>query len=63
MQWGARQAFESVEGTPVAVVDRGEVGKGGDDEDCGDGQRGVDGTGICVIGGAQLVLSIAFDLL
>jgi hydroxymethylpyrimidine/phosphomethylpyrimidine kinase len=27
MQWGARQAFESVEGTPVAVVDRGEVGK------------------------------------
>jgi len=27
MQWGARQAFESVEGTPVAVVDKGEVGK------------------------------------
>lgn len=27
MQWGAKQAFESVEGTPVAVVDRGEVGK------------------------------------
>ncbi|WP_276280511.1 bifunctional hydroxymethylpyrimidine kinase/phosphomethylpyrimidine kinase [Halorussus caseinilyticus] len=27
MQWGARQAFESVEGTPVAVVDRGEDGK------------------------------------
>jgi hydroxymethylpyrimidine/phosphomethylpyrimidine kinase len=27
MQWGARQAFESVEGTPVAVVDRGGVGK------------------------------------
>ncbi|WP_276299916.1 bifunctional hydroxymethylpyrimidine kinase/phosphomethylpyrimidine kinase [Halorussus lipolyticus] len=27
MQWGARQAFESVEGTPVAVLDRGEVGK------------------------------------
>jgi hydroxymethylpyrimidine/phosphomethylpyrimidine kinase len=27
MQWGARQAFEDVEGTPVAVVDRGEVGK------------------------------------
>ncbi|NEU58906.1 bifunctional hydroxymethylpyrimidine kinase/phosphomethylpyrimidine kinase [Halorussus sp. MSC15.2] len=27
MQWGARRAFESVEGTPVAVVDRGEVGK------------------------------------
>ncbi len=27
MGWGARQAFESVEGTPVAVFDRGEVGK------------------------------------
>mgnify|MGYP000031680493 CR=1 FL=1 len=27
MQWGAGQALESVEGTPVAVVDRGEVGK------------------------------------
>ncbi|PSP54969.1 bifunctional hydroxymethylpyrimidine kinase/phosphomethylpyrimidine kinase [Halobacteriales archaeon QS_1_67_19] len=27
MQWGARRAFERVEGTPVAVVDRGEVGK------------------------------------
>ncbi|NHN61116.1 MULTISPECIES: bifunctional hydroxymethylpyrimidine kinase/phosphomethylpyrimidine kinase [Halorussus] len=27
MQWGAKQAFESLEGTPVAVVDRGEVGK------------------------------------
>jgi hydroxymethylpyrimidine/phosphomethylpyrimidine kinase len=27
MQWGARRAFESVPGTPVAVVDRGEVGK------------------------------------
>ena len=27
MQWGARRAFESVAGTPVAVVDRGEVGK------------------------------------
>jgi len=27
MQWGAKQAFESVEGTPVAVVNRGEVGK------------------------------------
>ena len=27
MGWGARRAFESVEGTPVAVVDRGEVGK------------------------------------
>ena len=27
MQWGARQAFEAADGTPVAVVDRGEVGK------------------------------------
>ncbi|WP_166035501.1 bifunctional hydroxymethylpyrimidine kinase/phosphomethylpyrimidine kinase [Halorussus pelagicus] len=27
MQWGARQAFESAGRTPVAVVDRGEVGK------------------------------------
>ncbi|WP_458186125.1 bifunctional hydroxymethylpyrimidine kinase/phosphomethylpyrimidine kinase [Haladaptatus sp. NG-WS-4] len=27
MQWGARQAFESAEETPVAIVDRGEVGK------------------------------------
>ncbi|WP_135826874.1 bifunctional hydroxymethylpyrimidine kinase/phosphomethylpyrimidine kinase [Halorussus ruber] len=27
MQWGARRAFESVEETPVAVLDRGEVGK------------------------------------
>jgi hydroxymethylpyrimidine/phosphomethylpyrimidine kinase len=27
MQWGARQAFEKSERTPVAVVDRGEVGK------------------------------------
>ena len=27
MQWGARRAFESAAETPVAVVDRGEVGK------------------------------------
>ncbi|WP_136716478.1 bifunctional hydroxymethylpyrimidine kinase/phosphomethylpyrimidine kinase [Halorientalis salina] len=27
MQWGARQAFETAEGRPVAVIDRGEVGK------------------------------------
>jgi hydroxymethylpyrimidine/phosphomethylpyrimidine kinase len=27
MQWGARQAFESVDGTPAAVFDRGDVGK------------------------------------
>ncbi|MFB6120197.1 MAG: bifunctional hydroxymethylpyrimidine kinase/phosphomethylpyrimidine kinase [Halobacteriaceae archaeon] len=27
MQWGAQRAFESTDGTPVAVVDRGEVGK------------------------------------
>jgi len=27
MQWGARQAFEAAEGAPVAVVDRGDVGK------------------------------------
>ncbi|WP_327051600.1 bifunctional hydroxymethylpyrimidine kinase/phosphomethylpyrimidine kinase [Halomicrococcus gelatinilyticus] len=27
MQWGARQAFEAADGTPAAVVDRGEVGK------------------------------------
>ncbi|WP_134668838.1 bifunctional hydroxymethylpyrimidine kinase/phosphomethylpyrimidine kinase [Halorussus marinus] len=27
MQWGARRAFEAAAGTPVAVVDRGEVGK------------------------------------
>jgi len=27
MQWGARRAFESVEGTPVAVTDPGDVGK------------------------------------
>jgi hydroxymethylpyrimidine/phosphomethylpyrimidine kinase len=27
MQWGARQAFQDAEETPVAVVDRGEVGK------------------------------------
>ncbi len=27
MGWGARRAFESVDGTPVAVIDRGEVGK------------------------------------
>ena len=27
MGWGARRAFEATEGTPVAVVDRGEVGK------------------------------------
>ena len=27
MGWGARRAFESAAGTPVAVVDRGEVGK------------------------------------
>lgn len=27
MQWGARQAFEESEGTPVAIIDRGEVGK------------------------------------
>ncbi len=27
MGWGARQAFESAEGTPVAIIDRGEVGK------------------------------------
>ncbi|MFB6164589.1 MAG: bifunctional hydroxymethylpyrimidine kinase/phosphomethylpyrimidine kinase [Haloarculaceae archaeon] len=26
-QWGAREAVESVDGTPVAVTDRGEVGK------------------------------------
>lgn len=27
MQWGARQAFKNAESTPVAVIDRGEVGK------------------------------------
>lgn len=27
MGWGARQAFESVEGTPLAVIDRGALGK------------------------------------
>ncbi len=27
MGWGARQAVQSVEGTPAAVIDRGEVGK------------------------------------
>ncbi|WP_458206075.1 bifunctional hydroxymethylpyrimidine kinase/phosphomethylpyrimidine kinase [Haladaptatus sp. NG-SE-30] len=27
MQWGARRAFESVGETPVAIIDRGEVGK------------------------------------
>ena len=27
MGWGAREAFEAVDGTPVAVIDRGEVGK------------------------------------
>ncbi|SIQ83052.1 hydroxymethylpyrimidine/phosphomethylpyrimidine kinase [Haladaptatus litoreus] len=27
MQWGARRAFESADETPVAVIDRGEVGK------------------------------------
>jgi hydroxymethylpyrimidine/phosphomethylpyrimidine kinase len=27
MGWGARRAFENVDGVPVAVVDRGEVGK------------------------------------
>ncbi|WP_049971452.1 bifunctional hydroxymethylpyrimidine kinase/phosphomethylpyrimidine kinase [Haladaptatus cibarius] len=27
MQWGARRAFESVDETPVAIIDRGEVGK------------------------------------
>jgi hydroxymethylpyrimidine/phosphomethylpyrimidine kinase len=27
MQWGARQAVQAADGTPVAVVDRGEVGK------------------------------------
>ena len=27
MQWGARQAVESTDGVPVAVIDRGEVGK------------------------------------
>nr|WP_246310241.1 bifunctional hydroxymethylpyrimidine kinase/phosphomethylpyrimidine kinase [Halobaculum halophilum] len=27
MGWGARRSFERVDGTPVAVVDRGEVGK------------------------------------
>jgi hydroxymethylpyrimidine/phosphomethylpyrimidine kinase len=27
MGWGARRAFESVDGTPAAVLDRGEVGK------------------------------------
>ncbi|MDG5778136.1 bifunctional hydroxymethylpyrimidine kinase/phosphomethylpyrimidine kinase [Haloarculaceae archaeon H-GB2-1] len=27
MQWGARRAFEESEGSPVAVIDRGEVGK------------------------------------
>ncbi|KZN24413.1 bifunctional hydroxymethylpyrimidine kinase/phosphomethylpyrimidine kinase [Haladaptatus sp. R4] len=27
MGWGARQAFESASGTPVAIIDRGEVGK------------------------------------
>jgi hydroxymethylpyrimidine kinase/phosphomethylpyrimidine kinase len=27
MGWGARQAFEAADGTPVAVVDRGAVGK------------------------------------
>ncbi len=27
MQWGARRAFESADETPVAIIDRGEVGK------------------------------------
>ncbi|WP_266075538.1 bifunctional hydroxymethylpyrimidine kinase/phosphomethylpyrimidine kinase [Haladaptatus caseinilyticus] len=27
MQWGAKRAFESASGTPVAIIDRGEVGK------------------------------------
>lgn len=27
MRWGARQAFESVDGTPVAIIDRGDLGK------------------------------------
>ncbi|WP_435152116.1 bifunctional hydroxymethylpyrimidine kinase/phosphomethylpyrimidine kinase [Haladaptatus sp. DFWS20] len=27
MGWGATRAFESAEGTPVAIIDRGEVGK------------------------------------
>jgi hydroxymethylpyrimidine kinase/phosphomethylpyrimidine kinase len=27
MGWGARQAFESVDGTPTAIVDRGDIGK------------------------------------
>ncbi|MFD1587695.1 bifunctional hydroxymethylpyrimidine kinase/phosphomethylpyrimidine kinase [Halorientalis brevis] len=27
MQWGARRAFRAADGTPVAVIDRGEVGK------------------------------------
>lgn len=27
MGWGARRAFESVEGTPTAVIDRGDLGK------------------------------------
>jgi len=27
MSWGARRAFESVEGTPVAIFDHGDVGK------------------------------------
>jgi predicted fused transcriptional regulator/phosphomethylpyrimidine kinase len=27
MGWGAKQAFESADGTPVAIIDRGEVGK------------------------------------
>jgi len=26
MGWGARQAWEAADGTPVAVIDRGEVG-------------------------------------
>ncbi|MFB6184931.1 MAG: bifunctional hydroxymethylpyrimidine kinase/phosphomethylpyrimidine kinase [Haloarculaceae archaeon] len=27
MQWGARRAFENADGTPAAVIDRGDVGK------------------------------------
>ncbi|MFH5797789.1 bifunctional hydroxymethylpyrimidine kinase/phosphomethylpyrimidine kinase [Haladaptatus sp. CMAA 1911] len=27
MGWGAKRAFESADGTPVAIIDRGEVGK------------------------------------
>lgn len=27
MGWGARQAFESVDGTPTAIIDRGDLGK------------------------------------